>query len=393
MRATNSVVKWQIADSTEFPQVAAAWDELVATQHLPPILESRFVEAALQELLDAEHRLALAFDGARLVAAGILVRVGWARWASFQPSQLPLGIWLMTPGLDWQLALRSLCSALPAPVLMISITQQDPLMHPRPADSGRLSTLDYIDTAWVEIRGSFDAFWEARGRNLKQNLRKQRRRIESAGQVLTVELATDPQRVATVFAEFVALESRGWKAQAGTAVTVESAQGRFYARALANFAHCGRALCIALRLDGRAIAADMCVRTSSSTVILKTAFDEERSALSPGQLLHEEAFRHFFATPGLTRVEFFGRVMDWHTRWTELRRTLYHVNFYRWGALRSLHERLRAWRQSSAEPAPSSGIRDHVGDNRDVCTGKILMAAQLDHMVSPLTADVPGAAD
>jgi CelD/BcsL family acetyltransferase involved in cellulose biosynthesis len=338
------MLNWQIRDSTQFMQIAAAWDELVAAHQSPAIMESRFVEAALQELLHGEHRLALAFDAGRLVAAGIFVRVGWGRWSSFQPSQLPLGAWLMTPTLDWQLALGSLCRALPGLAVMISITQQDPLMHPRPANSRRLSTLDYIDTAWVEIQGSFDGFWEARGRNLKQNLRKQRRKIENEGHALAVELATDPQRVAAVFAEFSALESQGWKSKAGTAVTVEGEQGRFYTRALANFSHCGRALCIALRLDGTPIAVDLCVRTSSSTVILKTTYDEERRALSPGQLLHEEAFRHFFTLPGLTRVEFFGRVMEWHTRWTELSRTLYHVNFYRWGALQSFHQSLRARR-------------------------------------------------
>jgi len=349
------MLNWQVTDSQQFSRFAAAWDELVATHRFPPIMESRFIEAALTDLGSGKHRLALAFDSAKLVAGGIFMQVGAGRWSSFQPSQLPLGAWVMKPDLDWEATIQSLCRALPGPAVMVSITQQDPLMHPRPAASRRMSTLDYINTAWVEIAGSFDDFWEARGKNLKQNLRKQRRRIENEGQALSVEFASAPERVAAVLAEFSELESRGWKSEVGTAVMLGSDQGRFYGHALTNFASCGRALCIALRLDGAAIAADLCVRASNSLVILKTAYDEERKALSPGQLLHEEAFRHFFDSPGLTRVEFYGRVMEWHTRWSELSRALYHVNFYRWGILQSLHERLRARRHSSGQPASAGG--------------------------------------
>jgi hypothetical protein len=349
------MLKWEILPASHFDRLAGAWDALAASGGYPAFMESPFMRPALAQLLQGKHRLAAGYDAGQLAAAGILVKVGMGRWSTFQPSQLPLGAWLMAPGVDLESALGSLCRALPGPVARITLTQQDPQTHPRLQDSRTLQTLDYISTAWVDVRGSFEEFWEARGKNLRQNLRKQRRKIEGEAHALTVDVATEPERVAALFSDYATLESSGWKSQQGTAVSAASAQGRFYASTLQNFAACGRAICLALRLDGAPIAVDLCVRSADSIVILKTTYDEARKALSPGQLLHEEAFRHFFALPGLRRVEFFGRVMEWHTRWTESSRTLFHVNFYRWGALQSLHSRVRARRLSAAQAgAPSA---------------------------------------
>lgn len=347
------MLKWQVTDATQFSRFAGEWDQLAAAHRYPPCMESRFLEPACAQLMHGRHQLVMAFDNGRPVIGGILQRLGWGRWTSFQPSQLPLGAWLMSANTSWQAAMQSLCGALPGPTAMISVTQQDPYIHPRPEPCAVLDTLDYIDTAWVEVRGSFDEFWEARGKNLRQNLRKQRRKIESDGHTLTTEFATNASRVAALLEEFGNLESRGWKSQQGTAISAGNEQGRFYSRALLHFAEGGRALCIALRLDGAPIAVDLCVLNDDSVVILKTTYDEERKALSPGQLLHEEAFRHFFSSTQIRRVEFYGRVMEWHKRWTELSRKLYHVNFYRWGALQALHRKIRARRQAT-QPVESS---------------------------------------
>jgi len=38
----------------------------------------------------------------------------------------------------------------------------------------------------------------------------------------------------------------------------------------------------------------------------------------------------------ITRVEFYGKAMEWHLRWTSDVRTLYHLNRYRWSGLKRL---------------------------------------------------------
>lgn len=68
-------------------------------------------------------------------------------------------------------------------------------------------------------------------------------------------------------------------------------------------------------------------------MILKTAYDESIRSYSPASLMREEVFRQLWDAGRIRRIEFYGRLMDWHTRWTEQSRTLYHVNWYRWPSL------------------------------------------------------------
>jgi hypothetical protein len=74
--------------------------------------------------------------------------------------------------------------------------------------------------------------------------------------------------------------------------------------------------------------------------VLKTAYDESiGNGLSPALLMREEATRAIFGAGRVARIEFYGRVMEWHLRWTDEVRVMYHLNAYRWpwlGRLRAL---------------------------------------------------------
>jgi len=71
---------------------------------------------------------------------------------------------------------------------------------------------------------------------------------------------------------------------------------------------------------------DLCVESGSVQVILKTAYDEIDRQLSPASLMRQQSFQQVFGEGRLQRIEFCGRVMEWHTRWTDRVRTLFHVN-------------------------------------------------------------------
>ncbi|MGH8263267.1 MAG: GNAT family N-acetyltransferase [Steroidobacteraceae bacterium] len=352
------MIEWQVLPTERFAGHHCLWDELVRQHGWPPFLQSRFVGAAAAAFLGGTHRFALATTEGRPVAAAILVRQDSFRWSTFQPSQLPMGAWVAARDCSTESLASSLVRRLPGPALLLALTQQDPAVSPRPAESAAVDTVDYISTAWIDRRGSFEEFWEARGKNLKQNLRKQRRKLESESRRLGFEAAVTPERVAAVLREFAAIESRGWKAQEGTAIAPDNAQGRFYADALARFAATGDALACALRIDDTPVAADLCVQDGSSIVILKTTYDEAYKSLSPGQLLHEETFRHLYERPDLARIEFYGRVMEWHTRWTEQARNQFHINVYRWPWVKRLSRlrRSEAAVTASVSEAPARSV-------------------------------------
>lgn len=58
--------------------------------------------------------------------------------------------------------------------------------------------------------------------------------------------------------------------------------------------------------------------------------------------MRQEAFRKLFDGQRIKRIEFYGKLMEWHTRWSDEVRTRYHVTCYRWPWLAKMRERRRA---------------------------------------------------
>lgn len=337
---------WEILPISQFHEHAQRWDELARGKNPIPFLESGFLQPLLDEFGSGQELLALESSQGQLRAAAILDKTRPGFWQTFQPSQLPLGAWVSRTGADLPQLGRSLVKALPGLAAGVGITQIDPILQPRPADSHGFNTLDYIDTAWVDIDASFDAYWETRGKNLKSNLRKQHNKLQKDGVTTLLECITQAEQVAQAIQDYGSLESAGWKAQDGTAIHAENAQGRFYQQMLENFCTLGRGRIYRYRFDDKVVAMDLCIESDDRLVILKTAYDESYKAVSPSSLMRQEQFEQLFNEGRLQRIEFYGRVMEWHTRWTDNARTLYHANSYRNQAVQSLINMRNRLRQS-----------------------------------------------
>jgi hypothetical protein len=343
---------WQIVPATRFGDFADRWDELRAQQPAAPMLAPAFVSALLDAFGQGGELLALCEAQGRICAATVLTRQGPGRWATFQPSQAPLGLWLQRPDTALAPLLDSLMRALPGFALLLGLTQCDPLLTPRLAGPGQTRTLDYIATARISLGGGFDAYWQARGKNLRGNLNKQRNRLAAAGISTRLDVLTAPHEMAAAVADYGRLESAGWKARSGSAVHADNAQGRFYRRMLEAFAQQGQARVYRYWFGEQPVAMDLCILERDCIVILKTSYDESvPAAFSPALLMREEACRGLFGESPLARIEFYGKVMEWHTRWTDEVRTLYHLNHYRWPALARSH----AFLQARAAAATNNG--------------------------------------
>lgn len=143
----------------------------------------------------------------------------------------------------------------------------------------------------------------------------------------------------------------GWKAQEGTAVGAENAQGRFYRQVLEALSLTHSTRIYRYWFGNSVVAMDLCVESADTLVILKTAYDESLKAVSPAVLMRHSYFETIFGEGKLKRIEFFGRVMEWHLRWTEDVRMLYHVNCYRWPWLKAAH-RMGRPRNPQTQPRP-----------------------------------------
>jgi CelD/BcsL family acetyltransferase involved in cellulose biosynthesis len=323
-------MKWTFHPITQLARLASTWDMLNAEAGDLPFLHSRFILPLCEVFGDGSLRIALCENAQGPLAMSVLSRKSLVRWESFQPSQSPLGAWVMRPDQDFEKLLAALAKSLPGAALVVGITQQDPGCIPRPAESPLLHTLDYIRTARVPVTGSFDDYWNLRGKNLRHNMKRQRAVLAQDGVVTRLEILTRPDEVGPAIEDYGRLESAGWKSASGTAVSSDNAQGRFYRSMLEAFCRAGKGRIYRYRFGEKVVAVDLCIEGGGALVILKTTYDESIKSISPAFLMRQESFRKLFEEGQVKRIEFYGRVMEWHTRWSNDVRTMYHVNYYRW---------------------------------------------------------------
>lgn len=121
----------------------------------------------------------------------------------------------------------------------------------------------------------------------RKSMRRQRRRLEEAGEV-EFRMDDGSGGVDEPLAEAFRIEASGWKGRDGTAILSRAATQRFYTDVVHWAAERGWLRLSSLRLDGRGIAFDLSVEHGGACYSLKAGYDAQAAALGPGiQLLHE----------------------------------------------------------------------------------------------------------
>ena len=328
-----------------FPSFSKDWDCINRERGNHILLDSRFMESLLRHFGSEKMLLAVrenaAESGMALIEPG---NPGF--WQTFQPGQAPLGaILLGGNGHDPSRLMGELIRSLPGYALGFSVTQQDPdvTCFRNLNGSAAVETLDYIQIPRLTISGKYEDYWKQRSKNLTHNLSRQRRRLKEQGNVLELLTDRNADAVAGAIQEYGLLESTGWKGEEGSAVAADNVQGRIYREMLENFCGRGEAGIYRLQLNGKTVASDLCLQRDGTLVILKTAYDESVQGLSLGLLLHQEIFQSVFEEEKLGVIEFYGRLRDWHTKWTDEIRTMYHINWYRHHWVSSVRRIVQQW--------------------------------------------------
>ncbi len=329
------------------PDLVAEWDRLNGARGDLPFLTAEAMLTALDIFGDGSERLLVGQQDQATVALFIVVPLGKFRWRTFQPSQVPLGAWVAEARLSPEALARSLSRGPLGFCLLLSVTQLDPRLAPRDEDASDSQASDYIETGWIELTGSFEEYWSTRGKNLRQNMRKQRNKLAAEGVIGHMRSLTGHEEMAPAIERYGKLESSGWKAAQGTAIHRDNAQGRFYRRLLEAAAERGQAVVYEYLFNDRVVASNLCLRRKGTLVVLKTTYDESIQSYSPAFLLCQDEMEQLYSETVIDRLEYYGRLMDWHTKWTANKRTLYHLTIYRWPLLKQLAE----WRRRSNSKA------------------------------------------
>ncbi|MGV1683819.1 GNAT family N-acetyltransferase [Sphingopyxis sp. NJF-3] len=286
--------------------LAAAWDALAAEPSEPnPFAERWCLQSALH-LFDPDRQARLVIvqgapDGPvigtmPLAAATRYGRLplrhvtGWAHPNHFHGAPL---VRAGFESLFWSILL-GWCDAAPWARTLVHLprlTEDGPLhralVEVARARGGEAVTVHREERALLESELSPEAYWDAAIRAKKRKeLRRQASRLADQGQVgfrrWQAGEALDPWLDA-----FLALEARGWKGQAGSAIASHGDTEAWFRAVLGGAAEAGRLDLRALDLDGRPLAMLVNFLCPPGGFSFKTAFDEDYARFSPGVLLQQ----------------------------------------------------------------------------------------------------------
>jgi len=295
-----------------------------------PILDSQFISHCLSHFASGTEIIATCQDEQGALAIGIFEKIGFGHYRTLQPSQAPLGLWMIRDNQLSAALLRSLTKALPGFVAMIDFLQQDASFIPHQT-TPNLITCDYITTGRLDVMTNFDDFFASLGKNMRQNYNKVINRCKKNELPLQALLVTQSQQMEEAVKQFGEFESSGWKGETGTAVNLANTQGKFYRDLLQDYAERNSAEVWYYSVDDTVVAADLCIKSDNTLVILKTAYNEQFKKLSPALQLKFEIFRHHAnqEVPNrLMNIEFFGKAMEWHKRFNSQLRPIKHFSYF-----------------------------------------------------------------
>jgi hypothetical protein len=148
-----------------------------------------------------------------------------------------------------------------------------------------------------DVRENF--FESSLSSRTRSKLRQEFRRIQSHGEV-HFETISEPHAVADAIDDYIALEGRGWKGRAGTAISCSPTESEFLRRTAASLAAEGRIRIQRLRLDGKTLAASITYLNEQMAWYAKISFDESQAKNSPGSHLVMYATEELLRDPAVT---------------------------------------------------------------------------------------------
>jgi hypothetical protein len=134
-------------------------------------------------------------------------------------------------------------------------------------------------------------------RKSQNEFRRRERRLSELGR-LEYKMPATAQEADAWAERFLQLESAGWKGEAGGRAFAACEPDANYFRAITREAfRRGRALLLALTLDGNPVAMRHTLLAGEGAFAFRTAYDEKYARYSPGTLLELEAMRRLSSHP------------------------------------------------------------------------------------------------
>jgi CelD/BcsL family acetyltransferase involved in cellulose biosynthesis len=169
---------------------------------------------------------------------------------------------------------------------------------------------------WRRLPASGESWNDGLKTKFKSNLRNRERRIQALGKT-TFTVVRDTDSLKGALRTFYEVEAKSWKGEEGTAIAMQPGAKALFDGLLEGTA---RDMWIAVLSVGDTPVAAQILRVRDRTMfLLKTAYDPEFAAYSPGQLITARVIQDGIER-GMDTLDFLGAPMDWKSDWVpELR--------------------------------------------------------------------------
>ncbi len=219
---------------------------------------------------------------------------------------------------------------------------------------------------YLSLPRRWEEYLHSRSNNFRKQLKKKRRQLSEAGLVEIARLGPRDDCVAWM-AEVVSVDRRSWSARRGTNLYRHPAIKAFFLELVLEMANRGLIDLHLLRLDGRAIAYELCLDLEGRVFSYNSSFDADMGKLSPGTVLTatviEDACRR-----GRLEYDLLRGGEDYKFRWTHHNRRESEVIVLS-GTLRSriyaslglhLKRRLKSWSWIEKAGDRATGLRSRL---------------------------------
>lgn len=315
---SGSNIRVEVATAPRFRSLAADWRRLVRNGAEPNVFMEPSVAGAMYTSTEAPLHVLLAWaecggGAAELIGVWLLV-------TARPSSRLPIPVleapcngltFLGSPVLDRDRAVEALAAMLEAvarnPVLpkLICANQiaTDGAVFPALLGAARrqgcrITEIEHRQRAKLSAPAAGQvSINPTQSSKRRAELRRHRRRLAECGDLRHVSYRK-PEDVSAAFQDFLDLEAAGWKGRKvrrGRAIRNVPALCAFAQTMIAGLARDGCAGIEALRLDGRAIALNVWLRSGRTAFGWKMAYDERYARYRPGSLLMEATTETVFS--------------------------------------------------------------------------------------------------
>jgi Acetyltransferase (GNAT) domain len=167
-----------------------------------------------------------------------------------------------------------------------------------------------------------DTWWREMPKNMRNSIRKARGRAQSSGGSEVV--VSTGEDVPAAFEQFVLLEASGRKGRQRTALSHKPA----WRSLLSDYLLASDTAAVrCLNIDGRIAASQLSVTVGRTLFLLKIAYDEQVTHLSPGNLLMANLVEASCGDPNVDRIDC-TVWQTWHQRWGMVREPTFRLTAF-----------------------------------------------------------------